>query len=111
MYSALAGFVEPGESLERCVAREVWEEVGVEVEEVQYVASQPWPFPQSLMVGFLARAKSRALTLDEAEIEDAMWIPREVMADPSRWDGFTTPPPFAIAHHLIQTWTGGAPKP
>jgi NAD+ diphosphatase len=107
MLSTLAGFVEPGESLEDCVVREVKEEVGVDVDDVRYVGSQPWPFPQSLMVGFLARARTVELRLEPGEIEDARWIHRDVLADESRWDGFWVPPPFAIARQLMNHWLAG----
>lgn len=111
MYSALAGFVEPGESLEDCVRREVFEEVGVRVEDVRYHSSQPWPFPQSLMVGFLARATHTELKLDPVEIEDAFWLEREVLSDEARWEGFSVPPPFAIARRLMQAWLDASSGP
>jgi NAD+ diphosphatase len=75
-YSALAGFVEPGETIEEAVAREVFEEAGVRVREVSYIASQPWPFPSSLMIGCLARADDPQLTIDRTELEDARWFSR-----------------------------------
>ncbi len=106
-YSALAGFVEPGESLEEAVARELWEEAGVRASEVRYVASQPWPFPSSLMVGCIAKVASRDLILDEFEIEAAMWVDRAevaaAMADAPN-ASFIAPPPFAIAHSLFAYW-------
>jgi NAD+ diphosphatase len=108
MLSTLAGFVEPGESLDDCVRREVFEEVGVRVGEVRYHSSQPWPFPQSLMIGFLAAAENEDLVLDETEIEAARWVDREVVADPDRWADFVLPPPFAIARRLVQSWVEGA---
>jgi len=74
LYSTLAGFVEPGESLEECVAREVREEVGVEIDEIHYFDSQPWPFPNSLMLGFTSRWKSGDIKIDPSEIEDAKWF-------------------------------------
>lgn len=106
-FSALAGFVEPGESLEEAVARELFEEAGIKVADVTYAASQPWPFPSSLMIGCRARAQDSALTLDETEIEAAIWVDRaEVCAalagDPSA--PFTVPPPLAIARHLLELW-------
>ena len=79
IYSVIAGFVEPGESVEDAVRREVREETGVEVEEVRYFASQPWPYPHSLMLGFQARWRSGELRIDPAELEDAAWFPRDAM--------------------------------
>ena len=109
-YSALAGFVEPGESIEEAVARELMEEVGVAAEDVRYVASQPWPFPGSLMIACTARAKSDEVRLDTAELEDAIWASRaEVDAalagDPAA--PFQAPPPFAIANTLLTRWSAG----
>ena len=108
MYSALAGFVEPGETLEEAVRREVAEEAGIRVGAVRYYASQPWPFPASLMIGCLAEAGSEAITVDRHELEDARWFEREVMrralAGESAGDGCTVPPPMAIAHQLIRAW-------
>jgi NAD+ diphosphatase len=109
-YSALAGFVEPGESIEEAVARELMEEAGVKVSGVRYVASQPWPFPGSLMIACLARAESDALRLDSNELEDGFWATRdEVLAalaeDPAA--PFQAPPPFAIANTLLTRWSAG----
>lgn len=106
-YSALAGFVEPGESVEEAVARELWEEAGLRVRDVRYVTSQPWPFPSSLMMACIAVADDPALTLDTTEIEDAFWIDRAGVA--AAFAGaadraFTPPPPFAIAHTLLRWW-------
>jgi NADH pyrophosphatase NudC (nudix superfamily) len=81
MYSTLAGFVEPGESLEQCVAREVREEVGVEVTDITYRASQAWPFPHSLMVGFTARWAGGDIDIDESEIVDAHWFPLDELPE------------------------------
>jgi len=107
MYSALAGFVEAGESLEEAVRREVQEEAGIRVGEVRYHASQPWPFPSSLMIGCLARAESEAVTVDKSELEDARWFARadilKSLAQPGA-GGVFVPPPVAIAHHLIRFW-------
>jgi NAD+ diphosphatase len=106
-YSALAGFVEPGESIEEAVARELREEAGIEVADVRYVASQPWPFPGSLMIACVAAARDDALTIDTTELEDARWIGREdVQAALSRDPGasFQAPPHFAIAHTLLAHW-------
>jgi len=110
MYSALAGFVEPGETIEAAVRREIEEEAGVACGEVTYFASQPWPFPSSLMVGCFAEAKSRALTVDRTELEDARWFSREetrLLLERRHPDGLTAPIPMAIAHHLIKGWACG----
>jgi len=98
MYSTLAGFVEPGESLEQCVAREVREEVGVEVTDITYRASQAWPFPHSLMVGFTARWAGGDIDIDESEIVDAQWFPIDGLPN--------IPPPFAISRWLIDGHVG-----
>jgi NAD+ diphosphatase len=106
-YSALAGFVEPGESIEEAVAREFREEAGIEVANVRYVASQPWPFPGQLMIACAAEAASDALTLDRNELEDAMWVERAGVeaALAGRPDApFLAPPTFAIAHTLLAWW-------
>lgn len=108
-FSALAGFVEPGESLEEAVARELFEEAGIRVSDVAYVASQPWPFPSSLMIGCRAVARDPALTLDTTEIEAAMWVDKaEVRAALAGDMGapFLAPPPLAIARHLLEDWAG-----
>ncbi|TMJ20125.1 MAG: NAD(+) diphosphatase [Alphaproteobacteria bacterium] len=109
-YSALAGFVEPGESIEEAVARELMEEAGVPVSEVRYVASQPWPFPGSLMIACIARAEADDIRLDTTELEDAFWASRaEVEAalagEPDA--RFGAPPPFAIANTLLTRWSAG----
>ena len=106
-YSALAGFVEPGESIEEAVARELREEAGIEVANVRYVASQPWPFPGSLMIACIAEARSHALTIDFTELEDAKWVDRSAVQTALRRDPdavFQAPPHFAIAHTLLERW-------
>lgn len=110
-YSALAGFVEPGESLEEAVARETLEEAGVRVRDVGYVASQPWPFPSSLMIGCHAYADDSAITVDETELEDARWFSRDAVADAvaaterdEEGKVFCAPPRFAVAHVLMRWW-------
>ncbi|UUR07668.1 NAD(+) diphosphatase [Sphingomonas glaciei] len=106
-YSALAGFVEVGESLEAAVARELHEEAGVRVHGVRYVASQPWPFPSSLMIACHALSEQDALTIDETELEDARWFTRaevEAAMAGAPDASFLAPPPYAIAHSLLAYW-------
>ena len=108
-YSALAGFVEPGETIEEAVAREVKEEAGIAVRDVRYIASQPWPFPSQLMLGCHAVADDAELTVDTTELEDARWFTRAevaaAMAAGRGGDGpFSPPPPTAIAHMMIAWW-------
>lgn len=107
-YSALAGFVEPGESIEEAVAREILEEAGVRVSGVRYVASQPWPFPGQLMIACTAEAESDTITLDANELEHAIWVSRqEVRSALAGKDApFLAPPPHAIAHTLLRQWAG-----
>ena len=107
MYSTLAGFVEPGESLEEAVAREVMEEAGVPVGRVQYHSSQPWPFPGSLMLGFYAEAQSEEITIDPTELEDVRWFARAQLRD-HQAHGFTLPRPDSIARRLIEDWVAAA---
>jgi NAD+ diphosphatase len=105
-FSILAGFVEPGESAEGAVAREVAEEVGLRVTDIRYVASQPWPFPQSLMLGFIARVDGDpTLHLDEDEIEEARWFSRDELR--SGEGPRALPPPVSIARHIIDGWLKG----
>ncbi len=110
-YSALAGFVEPGESIEEAVAREVFEEAGVRVRDVRYVASQPWPFPSSLMIGCHAFADDPAITIDMTELEDARWFSRGEVEDAMRaidagdsGQAFRAPQRTAVANHLLRWW-------
>jgi NAD+ diphosphatase len=106
-YSALAGFVEPGESIEEAVARELGEEAGIEASDIRYVASQPWPFPGQLMIACVARASSDRIEIDRTELEDAFWIDRAgVVAALNGVAGapFLAPPHFAIAHTLLSHW-------
>ena len=106
-YSALAGFVEPGETIEAAVARELHEEAGIAVEDVTYIASQPWPFPSSLMIGAHARALGEKLTIDMTELDDARWFSRaDVAAALAEEENapFLPPPRFAIARTLLEHW-------
>jgi NAD+ diphosphatase len=116
MWSCLAGFLEPGETIEAAVRREIREEAGIVCGPVSYFASQPWPFPMSLMIGCHAKALSDTVTVDRAELEDARWFHREEVISmlarrhPQR---LTTPPPVAIAYHIIRAWVedeAGAPR-
>jgi len=106
--STLAGFVDPGESLEEAVVREVQEEAGIEVDEVTYMASQPWAFPSSVMVGFYAKAKSSALNIDNDEIADAHWFTAKEISTFGEWgdegNGFQLPRQESIARYLIDHW-------
>lgn len=109
MYSALAGFVEPGETIEEAVAREIHEEAGVRVRDVKYIASQPWPFPSQLMIGCTSVADDPELTIDKTELEDARWFTRDELeaaraAGEAGTDLLYFPRPFAIAHHLVSWW-------
>jgi NAD+ diphosphatase len=106
MYSLLAGFVEPGESLEAAVRREVFEETGIRVGAVRYLASQPWPFPASLMFGCEGLALDEAITIDPVEIEDALWLSREDMVTvmAGAHPRMRAPRKGAIAHFLVEAW-------
>ncbi|MFQ3348873.1 MAG: NAD+ diphosphatase, partial [Paracoccaceae bacterium] len=109
MYSCLAGFIEPGETLESAVAREVLEETGVAVKDVRYLASQPWPFPASLMFGCVATAVTENIIIDPVELEDARWISREDMVQVMAGSHPEIIPARrgAIAHYLISCWLAG----
>ncbi|WP_406006874.1 NAD(+) diphosphatase [Streptomyces sp. NBC_00637] len=105
-FSTLAGFVEPGESIEQSVRREVFEEVGVTVGQVDYIASQPWPFPSSLMLGFMARATSTEIEVDGDEIHEARWFSRDELG--AAFESGEVLPPYgiSIAARLIELWYG-----
>jgi NAD+ diphosphatase len=110
MYSCLAGFVEPAETIEDAVRRETFEEAGVRVGIVRYHSSQPWPFPSSLMIGCIAEATSEELNVDREELEDARWFSRDevkLMLEGRHPAGLTAPQPIAIAHHLLRAWCFG----
>ncbi|MGC9400341.1 MAG: NAD(+) diphosphatase [Anaerolineae bacterium] len=103
-YSILAGFVEPGESLEDAVAREVWEETGVILRAVVYQSSQPWPFPASLMLGFTAEAADPHIRRHDGELEDARWLSREALQNALRSGEIELPSSISISRHLITQW-------
>jgi NAD+ diphosphatase len=106
--SILAGFVEAGESAEQAVAREVAEETGVEVAEISYLGSQPWPMPQSLMLGFRARARpGQEIRVDGSEIAEARWFSRAELGEAAATGEVLLPPPVSIAHQIIRAWYGG----
>ncbi|AWB93149.1 NAD(+) diphosphatase [Aeromicrobium chenweiae] len=106
-FSTLAGFVEPGETLGDAVRREVMEEVGIEVGDVTYAASQPWPFPSSLMLGFFGRALSHDITVDQDEIAEARWFSREEVTELTASSELLLPPNVSISRWLLQQWHGG----
>jgi NAD+ diphosphatase len=111
MWSCLAGFVEPGETIEEAVRRETLEEAGIVCGKVAYFASQPWPFPTSLMIGCHAQALTTNITVDTTELEDVRWFSREDAAGMlmrRHTSGLSTPPSVAIAHHIIRAWVEGA---
>ncbi len=103
-HSTLAGFVEPGESLEEAVAREVYEETRIVVEDVRYHSSQPWPFPASIMLGFTARAVTREIAIDPAELESARWFERSFILTHQEDEEFRLPRRDSIARRLIEDW-------
>jgi len=105
-YSTLAGFVDPGESLEEAVVREVAEESAIQVTDVTYFGSQPWPFPQSLMVGFFARAVTTDIRVDEDEISDARWVSREQLRTEAEAGTLKIPSGISISRSLIEAWYG-----
>ncbi len=110
-YSALAGFVEPGETIEEAVARELWEEAGIRVANVRYVMSQPWPFPSQLMIACIADALDDALTIDRTELDDAMWVDAagvRAALNGEKDAPFIAPPDMAVAYWLLKHWLDGA---
>jgi len=108
LHSCLAGYVEPGESIEEAVRRETWEEAGIRIGHVRYHSSQPWPFPSTLMIGCLAEALPGEARVDPAELESVRWFTREeLQVAVERWDVdgvLRVPPPLTIAHQLVKAW-------
>ena len=110
MYSALAGFIEPGETLEEAVQREIFEEAGIRTGNVRYFTTQPWPFPSSLMIGCFAEALDGEIRIDDTELADARWLDRataRALLAGEEAEGIRIPPRIAIAHHLIKAWAEG----
>ena len=106
-FSTLAGFVEPGETLDDAVRREVMEEVGIKVGDVRYAGSQPWPFPSSLMLGFFGEALSTDITVDQNEIAEARWFTRDEVTEMTASSDLLLPPNVSISRWLLQEWHGG----
>lgn len=108
VFSTLAGFVNPGETLEKAVQREVFEESGIEVENVKYIGSQPWPFPSSIMLGFISTAVSSTIEVDQDELEQANWFTRAQLKQFTNWgdesEGFKLPRKDSISRFLIDCW-------
>jgi NAD+ diphosphatase len=114
MYSCIAGFVEPGETFEDAVRRETWEEAGLRTGTVRYVASQPWPFPGSLMIGCLAEALNDDIVLDGTELEAGRWFSREEalqMLEGKHPDNLFCPPHMAIANTILKAWAVDGEEP
>ena len=108
MFSSLAGFMEPGETIEEAVAREMQEEAGIEINRVRYFGTQPWPFPASMMIGCLAEAAGRDIILDDDELEEARWISRKDVRRAMNGEGpIGVPPRMAIAHQLMKAFADG----
>ena len=109
MYSCLAGFLEPGETIEDAVRRETFEEAGIRVGEIRYLASQPWPFPSNIMIGCIGEALSEEITFDREELEDARWFTKDDVRRmlEGTHDDFAAPSPIAIANHLLREWIKG----
>jgi len=115
MYSAIAGFVESGESIEDAARREAMEEVGVKVGKITYHSSQPWPFPCSLMIGLIGHAITDEFKCDKVELDDARWFDKSDVAEAyaagmDRKEGLLIPPPYAIANQLVKTWIQDTPN-
>jgi NAD+ diphosphatase len=109
MFSTLAGFMEPGESIEEACARELYEEAGLEALAVRYHSSQPWPYPSNLMIGLIAEVGAGEGRPDETELEAVRWFtkPEALALLRGEIEGLFAPPPFAIAHQLIKAWAAG----
>lgn len=103
-YALVAGFVEPGESLESAVARETLEETGIELDEIEYFSTQPWPFPGSIMLGFFAKAVTEKITFHDGELEDAKWMTRKEIVEELKNKTLKNPTGFSIAYRLLETW-------